>query len=126
MQTYHMDKRTRHHRRLWTAVGVVLALAIAFFVVNRLQHTTTTPTTTIHNAPPLSTNYDTNTAAKVRIDKPLFTLDLPSGWQAVASTSSVNVPSYTFRSPSAQAQQLELFIDNIPSSLAVNRVVLVT
>jgi hypothetical protein len=120
-----MDRRARHHRRLWTAVGVLTALAIGIFVVYRLQHTTRPPATTIHNAPPLSTNYATNSATKVHIDKPLFTLDLPSGWQATAATTSVNVPTYTFKSPSAQAQQLELFIDNIPSNLAVNRVVLV-
>ncbi len=126
MPMYHMNQRTQHHRRFWLAVSFLTVLGLGIVITDRLLHTTTTPQSIIHNAPPLSTNYATNSVAKVHVDKPLFTVDIPTGWQATPPTTSVNVPTYTFKSPSVQAQQLEIFIDNIPSNLAVNRVVTVS
>jgi hypothetical protein len=125
MQYYQLDKRTRHHRRFWITTGVLCVVGLGWFITYRLLHTTTTPSSTIHNAPPVSTIYNSNSTAKVHIDRPLFTVDLPIGWQATAVTANVNVPTYSFISPSAQAQRLDLYIDNVPHNMAVNRAVAV-
>lgn len=125
MQTYYVGRRIRHHRHFWMAVAVLATLGLGVLVVYSLMHTTTTPSTTIYNAPPLSTSYVSDSTLKMHVDEPLFTLDLPAGWKAIPSVTSVNTPSYTFSSPSAQARELDVFIDNIPSSLALNRVVTV-
>lgn len=96
------------------------------FLTNRLMHATTAPVGTVHNAPPLSTAYLPPSAGVVHIDKPLFTVTLPAGWKSTPVTAHVNIPNYSFKSSSPQLQQLDIFIDNIPSTMAVNRVVTVT
>lgn len=123
---YQLDKRTHHHRLLRNGLVIIVLAAVGFFGY-RLMHATTPPHGTIHNAPPLSTAYDTGSSATMHVDKPLFTMNLPKGWKQVAvSTSGLNLPTYEFKSPAAQAQDLAVYIDATPTTLAVNRVVVVT
>lgn len=123
---YQVGKRIRHHRKLRNAVVLIVVLAAAGFGVHRVLHTTVQPNSTIHNLPPRTTSYTDTATTSLHIDKPLFSVDLPKGWQEVASSVHVNIPTATFRSPSAAGQQLEVFIDNVPATEAVNRVVAVT
>lgn len=126
MQSYQLNRRIKHHRRLWMAAGTLAALGLLALITYRLLHVTAAPATTVHNAPPLSTNYVSSSPLKVRIDNPAFSMRLPAGWQAVPVTANVNIPSYSYKSPNAQAQQLDVFIDHIPTAMAVNRVVTVS
>lgn len=123
---YQLGKRIRHHRKLRNTVLIVGVLVLAGFGIHKLFHTTVKPVSVIHNAPPRTTNYTGSTAATVHVDEPLFGVDLPQGWKKVASNADVNVPTVTFRSPSSAGQQLEVFIDTVPATEAVNRVVAVT
>jgi hypothetical protein len=123
---YQLGKRIHHHRRLWRTAGLVLLVGAAGFAIYHLDHATTKPKSTVHNSPPVNTPYSPSNTAKVHFSEPLFTVELPAGWQSVKSTADVNVPSYTYKSPSADGQELDVYIDNTPSNLAVNRVLVVS
>lgn len=122
---YNMGKRQHHHRRLRTAVIFVVIITGGILLSQSLLHATKPPTSTIHNAQSITTQYAPTKTAKVHITKSNLSFNLPMGWVAT-TTNLTPTPSFMFRSPSQQAQALEIFMDAVPTNLAVNRVVAVT
>jgi len=105
------------------ALGLLLFGAITYWVM----HVRIAPVQDIRNTPPISNNYQTNSTAKVIIDKPLFKLELPKDWHEITTdANSSTAPKFSFRSPSAQAQLLDLYIDNPPLNFAVNKAIIVS
>ena len=92
------------------------------------MHLRLVPEQNIRNATPVSKGYKTDESKKVAIDKPLFRLELPTGWREVAPAraSLVVTPSYSFFSSSTQEQVLDIYIDIVPTNLAVNRAIVVS
>jgi hypothetical protein len=125
---YQLGKRTRQHRRLRRNVKAAISLlAVFLFCLGsyKLLNLQTKPDATIQNAPAQTTNVVTKTA-KLHIDNPLFGFDLPAGWKTFKPTANVTPPTFSYRSDGEQVQLLSIYVDTIPSNLAVNRVVVVT
>lgn len=106
-----------------------MALAVLLFagVVYWLMHLRIVPEQKIRNTPPVSNNYKSDSSAKVVVDKPMFKLELPKDWREVKTNNNISTPPiYSFSSPSDQAQLLEMYIDSLPTGMAVNKAIVVT
>lgn len=124
---YRLGKQTDKHRRGRRTTIAIILLVFFAGIVYGLMNLRIAPQQEIRNATPVSKGYKTSTEAKVAIDKPLFRLELPGGWKEIAvDKNSITGPKFSFRSPSQQAQLLDMYIDNLPVNLAVNRAIVVS
>lgn len=122
---YHVDRRTHRHQRFRKAITWFAIVVLGASSVYILLHVRVAPIQNVDNAPPVSKAYDANTPARVPIDKPEFTLELPNGWTEQAIVQTSTSPRYVMKSPSRDAQQLEIYIDNPPQRFGLNKVVAV-
>ncbi len=124
---YRLGKQTDKHRRgrhVTIAVFIILIFAAAVY---GLMHLRVAPQQDIRNATPVSKGYTTSSNAKVTIDKPLFRLELPTGWKEISTDKASSTgPRYSFRSTSEMSQMLDMYIDNPPVNMAVNRAIVVS
>ncbi len=124
---YRLGKQTDKHRRGRRITIAVFLLLLFAAAVYGLMHLRIAPEQEIRNSSPISKGFKTNTEAKVSIDKPLFKLELPSGWREIAvDKKSPTAPKFSFRSPSEQAQMFDIYIDNPPLNFPVNRAIVVS
>lgn len=124
---YRVDRRIRRHKRARRNTLVVVALLCAAAGVYGLMNLRIAPTQDVQNTEGVVTRYDAASAEKVRIDKPLFTLELPAGWKERAPEPSVlPYSTFAFQSSGAPAQLLALYIDAPPTNMAINHAVIVT
>ena len=122
---YRLGKQAHRHRRgQRIAIGVFVLLIIAGLLY-WLAHLRISPTQQIKNSPSVSTAYNASETAKVNINKPEFTMELPAGWTERQVIASPTGPRYTFASPSSQSQVLDFYIDNPPTGMALNRAIVV-
>src|ERR1017187_5041390 len=122
---YQASKRIiSHHKRhvilAWLAVVIVLlsvaGIIIAKFFLNA---------NTVINKPPapvVSTVIAPNSATK-RIDGGIFTLNLPQDWKFTGRAATIYHP-YTWENTKGNpgVRTLDIYIDTIPTTLGVNRV----
>lgn len=120
---YQLGRRSRHHKLLLAAFAGIVLLSVGFGTF-KLINLKTAPDAHIINSPPVITPYDPMGSAKVHIDETLFRMDLPTGWKAKGRTADIYA-GYSFQSPNPGTQLLTVYIDNLPTSLAVNRVLAV-
>ena len=124
---YRLGKRTHKKHLLLTALAVVILLLGSGIFAYKALHLTATPRTQIQNKPAVTRHYDPSSAAKVPIDQTLFSIDLPHDWKAATAPDSFTVrPTFYAQSSSVDARQLAVYIDELPTTLAVNRVVIVS
>lgn len=64
-----------------------------------------------------------DTVNRLRVDEPLFVMDLPGDWKELKRQNDQTENSITWQStkPGNEGRTLKLYIDIIPASLAVNR-----
>lgn len=123
---YHVGKQIHKHRRSKRIV-IVLLLAVLFTVlVYWLMHLRIAPAATIRNDAPVSKNYAASQDAKVAVDKPEFKMELPHGWTERKVIASPTGPRYTFSAQTGEAKVLDIYIDNPPTNLAINRAIVVS
>lgn len=123
---YHVDKREHKHRKFWKRTAWFVAIVLFGVTAYLLLNLRISPQQQLRNAAPISKPYDATTAQKVPIDKPELHLELPQGWKEVKLTPTDQAPRYVFASPSSQAQRIEIYIDNPPARLAINRAISVS
>ncbi|MFA5004417.1 MAG: hypothetical protein WC498_04045 [Candidatus Saccharimonadales bacterium] len=117
---YQLGKRARHHQLLIVA-GVLLVLGGISFGTYKLLHLTLSPLETITNPPASTTPYSPEKLANSFVNETYFTTQLPFGWKRVSFQTSPNI-MYTYQGGKANTQILSIYIDNLPTTLAVNRV----
>lgn len=116
----------KHRKIVLSSLGLIL-LVILGIVAFKGLHLTAVPQTKIKNASPVTTAYDVHEPKKVKIDEPLFSMELPAGWTTYKPAPGAPVPAaYDFKSPSAEARQLAVYIDAIPATMPLNRIVVVS
>lgn len=124
---YRLGKQADKHRRGRHATIAVFLIIIFVGIVYGLINLRITPRQEIRNATPVSKGYKTGSETKLAIDKPLFRLELPAGWREIENDkTSLTAPKFSFRSPSEKAQMIDLYIDNPPVTMAVNRAIVVS
>jgi hypothetical protein len=119
---YHLGKRRQRHykRKALVCLAVLLLLFGLYKLLHLKQHST------IHNTGAVSQTIKASSTPQIHIDKPLFGVDLPTGWTETSPTTRVNIPNYTFKSAEQNYQLLQVYLDTIPAGVAVNRAVSVT
>jgi len=124
---YHLDRRThryrRARRRAVVAAVIIFFGALFYFLANlRIE-----PTQNIVNDQSVVKPYAASSPKKVMVDKPLFTLELPEGWQESKPDSSmVPAPQYVFISQPKDQQILRLYVDTVPAAMGINKAVTVS
>ena len=119
--------RLRYHRRhrvwIWCCIAAA-ACALGVLIIPRVPHAFQADTSLTQSNPVIH-HVSSTTAPTQHITQQPFTLELPSGWRRVAPP---NVPytAYSWQGAGADAaRHLDVYVDRIPSDLAVNRLLAV-
>lgn len=123
---YRLGKQIHKHRRIQRFAIILLLVLFFVALVYWLMHLRIAPTATIRNDTPVSKNYTSSQAAKVSVDKPEFKMELPAGWTERKVISSPTGPRYTFSAASGEPKVLDVYIDNPPTNLAINKAIVVS
>lgn len=116
---YRLGRTPKHH--YWTlaaAVLILIGVAIAGAIATR--HALQSHTTITQSKPYIGTV--SNPSSHLRYQtKPSFRIGIPEGWEA-AQPPNVPYTVYSWRGTGVDApRRLDVYIDKIPSALAVNR-----
>jgi hypothetical protein len=86
-----------------------------------LLHLHVQPKATIDNGASKVTHFNPQATKKIHISEPLFTVDLPADWK---TKGEVTRPYhfYMFQGTNPSSRLLSIYIDNIQTNLALNRV----
>ncbi len=123
---YHVDKKVHRHRRARrTTIFIIVVLTLSGLIYGLFQ-LRINPQQDIRNAAPVSSKYDPDSAKKVDIKKPEFTMQLPAGWTEKTVLPGTKEPTYSFKSESKNAQLLDIFLGPVPDRYALNKAIVVT
>src|SRR5262249_35013269 len=112
----------RRGRRKLIVACILLALIVGSVFGIRLLLHTLQPHTTLIQAKANTYYYSADNEAKQHIKNNTFTTDLPASWQPFPSHSVGNtVFSWRGTKKDDNARYIEIYIDAIPATLAVNR-----
>jgi len=122
---YRVDKQVHHYNKTRKTIIIFLAVSIFGAAVYWLANLKVTPKQNIQGSPPVSKKYAPQQTAVMTVDKPQFTMQLPGTWTEKKYELTASAPKYGFSNVS-NARYIELYIDNVPTQLAVNKAVVVT
>lgn len=122
---YQVGKRIHKHRRFWKRLGWLSMMLIFAALVYFLLHLKVAPEQNVHNSPPVSKTYQPSSKQKITFDKPLLTIELPAGWKEVTLPTSPTAPVYALRN-SELAEALDIYIDNPPLNMGLNKAIVVS
>jgi hypothetical protein len=121
---YQLGKRPRHHTIIILVV-VGVAVVAAGFLIAWLLHIWRSPAADIQNPTSASVeHYNPAGSEQQRIDKSIFSMDVPVGWKELPVDPTDPYQPLRFQSKEG-TQRLDVYVDNIPPKLAVNRVLAV-
>lgn len=123
---YRLGRQHDKHRKLRRNIIIIVSLLLFGGLIYLLVNLRVEPEQQIRNAPAVSQQFGARQEAKVLIDKSQFSLELPHGWKEVPVSNAFSAPKYTFKSPSKDATQLDLYIDNPPERKSLNKVIVVS
>lgn len=123
---YHVGKQIHKHRRSQKISVIILLILFFGLLVFWLMQLKIAPSAIIRNDPPVSKNYTASDMAKVNVDKPEFKMELPAGWVERTVIASPTGPRYTFSAKIGEAQILDIYIDNPPTNLGINKAIVVS
>ncbi len=124
---YRVDRRIHKHKRARRRVLLLVIFIIVVALYYIISHLRISPQQAIRNASPLSNKYTQEVVSKILIDKPLFTLKLPSGWkETIATADIIPAPSFTFQSSDSPSLLLNIYVDKDPSRMAVNKAITIS
>ncbi|HEX7368188.1 MAG TPA: hypothetical protein VF261_00845 [Candidatus Saccharimonadales bacterium] len=118
---YRFRERPHHHRKLWlTLLGFVIIACLVVLAAIRLLRSDTD----LGQAPPPVTKTITaNTPKLVAVNEPLFSISLPADWRPRVN-NDIPKPTYSWHGTTKEdnTRWLNVYVDDIPANLAVNRV----
>lgn len=115
---YRLGHRIRRHYRLYIIFALlIICLGLIVVVSERLL----VSNTDLKQSNPINSYYSVTSGATEFISEPAFTIDLPAGWHSVPSLGSpYNV--YSWQGTGSDIDRhLDIYIDKVPTGLAVNR-----
>lgn len=117
---YRLGHRTSRHYLIGGALLAAAGLLITTGVV--VPKIVFQPHTVLHQTAPVVQTVLGDTVTLQHVAKSFFELDVPVGWHAIAAPPvRYTVYSWSGARGAAAARRLDVYIDNIPFDLAVNR-----
>jgi hypothetical protein len=116
---YHVGqppKRRHWMRRLLVVLLLLVVAGSVFGYVHMMR-----PDTVIHQATPQTTEVSLALPKKQQVTKAGFQLALPEGWKEITEPSTYTQYSWVGTGKEDNARRLEVYIDKLPATLAVNR-----
>lgn len=125
---YRVGKPTHRYQKIIRFFAIIALIGGFVFAAYWLMSLRVEPKAEISNSPPVKTTAKTDEAEWIKIDKPLFTMELPNGWkeQPLPRGLPEPLPKYVFQKSTHVAQRLDIYIDDLPYNLAVNQAIVVT
>ncbi|MCA9327160.1 hypothetical protein KDA14_01395 [Candidatus Saccharibacteria bacterium] len=123
---YRVDRRTHRHRRARRNFIVFIIIVGSITLIYSLLHIRIAPKQNIKNAPSVSKNYQPGSTETIAVSKPLFTLNLPSGWKEAPVPPKSDDPKFSFRSPTGEARLLDIYIDDFPTPYGINKAIVLS
>lgn len=117
---YRLGHQIRHHYWPYIVIGIVVVcgLVAAIVAVSRLL----TPHTSLTQSHLITKHISANTPSMQHITKVMFAVSIPTSWQAVPPPQTQPVAtSWAGVSADGSGRRLDVYIDTIPTTLAVNR-----
>lgn len=118
----HETRLNRRRGLLITGVCIIFVAAAAVYAGRYMR---TEPKQHIRNTPGYTTTYNPSEVGRLEVAKPQMTLKLPYGWSEKRVDGGVNPPLYRFQAEAGAPRQLDIYLDNIPQTYALNKVVAV-
>lgn len=117
---YRLGHRRMHHYLIGGTLLVVVGLLIVVGVA--ASRSMFQAHTVLHQAAPVVQTVLGDSTAQQHVSKSFFELDLPSDWHAV-DAPKVRYAVYSWAGTKGDnvARRLDIYVDNIPFDLAVNR-----
>jgi hypothetical protein len=117
---YQVGKRHRNRKILYGVLTIVLMFVVAallLFAQNYFQ-----ADTKLNQAAPIVKTVGDNAPSMNHFDQKDFSIDLPHGWQLTSKqTSPYQIYTWQGTTRSDDARKLEIYVDTIPETLALNR-----
>lgn len=117
---YRLGHRSTHHYLIGGVLLAAAGLLVGAGVV--ASRNVFQAHTVLHQAPPVVNTVLGESADKQHISKSFFDLDLPTDWSAVAAPQlHYTVYSWAGTKGDDAQRRLDVYVDNVPLGLAVNR-----
>ena len=121
---YQLDRQLHKHTKLKRRLFWLFFVLIIAGVIYGLSNLRLSPKQEIKSTPSLSRSYGANALKLQTFEKPEVVFQAPSGWKEVPVTQSTYTPRYMYIHDS-DSQVLEIFINNTPAGLGINRAMVV-
>lgn len=110
----------KHHFLMFVVPACLVLAAAGYFIVKDLQKS---QSPTVEGTARVVGQITGQDAHKLAIDEPLFTMQLPSDWKEVERINKQHEQSITWRATKKNQDNrtLKIYIDTIPTTLAINR-----
>ena len=115
---YQLGHRSRRNRLIKLGLAALIIIAVLAIWTGK-NYFKTTPTI-IKNAQPSTTVVRDNSTLTKSFSEGVFTLSLPQDWKYNCQDPTTIYHSYVFQN-SDGTRQLRVYVDNLPTTLAVNR-----
>ncbi len=120
MDRYRVGRRARHHHKTQIVVAVLsiglLVVALIFIAIKMLQ-----PTTYLGQGPTTVTHVSIPKAKTKPVTASVFQVQLPEDWQQFATHEPYSPLTWRGTTQDDSARQLQIYVDNVPTDLGVNR-----
>jgi hypothetical protein len=117
---YRLRQRIKHHAPMY---GLLLIIPVAVIIAGITLHNLMQPHTVLKQSSPVTYSVGATSAPPQRIAKSFFTFDLPAHWVA-AQPPAVAYTVYSWQGAAGTEEsprRLDVYVDTIPTTLAVNR-----
>lgn len=118
---YQLGKRSTHTRRTAT-VAALLVLIVVLASGTWIAKHYLKAETSLQQAPAMTHKVRLSGTKAETFEKPMFRIDLPHSWKEVAPLDTIHTP-YSWRGTgdTARMRSLNIYVDDIPTDMAVNR-----
>lgn len=130
---YRYDRRLPRNRKkhllIILSISMVVLLLGGFLLERTIKNSLKQNNTSDINGPTVSAGKVlgvSTTSPSHTIDEPLFTMTLPDNWREVSSVTTATQNSITWQPSTGTSRWLTVYIDKIPSNIAVNRLLPLT
>jgi hypothetical protein len=121
---YHFDRRVKRKKKRYGFIKLIFKFTIFMAVVFGVWYYLTHQPSNVNNSGGILVPVKSDEPAKVHIAEPSFEMYLPIDWKEYARRPAppLNVISWKGTSKESAARTIDVYVDTIPDTLAVNRI----